>query len=85
MFALLPLVGGLLLGWLTPRRTAVGVQVILFAVAITMVTISAPAHGASYLDSLWIGPALAVVSAGTLLLGMWVRRRTGSRASAQDR
>jgi hypothetical protein len=49
---------------------------VLFAVAITMLTLSAPDHGASYKDSLWIGPGLAIVSAGTLLLGFWLARRS---------
>ena len=31
MFALLPLVGGLLLGWLAPRRTAVALEVVFYA------------------------------------------------------
>ena len=76
MFALLPVVGGVLLGWLAPRGIAIGGQVVFFAVALFVLTISAPAHGAHYSDSLWLGPALAAVSAGTLLFGMWLARRT---------
>lgn len=76
VFALLPIVGGVLLGWLAPRGFAIVGQIAFFGVAITVLTISAPAHHAHYSDSLWLGPALAVVSAGTLLLGMWLARRT---------
>lgn len=81
MFALLPLIGGLLLGWLAPRKVAIPAQIVLCAVAITMLTLSAPDHGASYKDSLWIGPGLAIVSAGTLLLGFWLARRSARNAA----
>ena len=82
MAALLPLIGGLLLGRLAPRRIAIALQVVLFAIAITVLTISAPRHGGSHADSLWIGPALAVVSVATLLAGFWLRRRSAAPASA---
>lgn len=75
MFAQLPIVGGPL-AWLAPRGIAIGGQMVFFAVAIFVLVISAPAHGARYSDSLWLGPALAVESAGTLLFGMWLARRT---------
>jgi hypothetical protein len=83
MFALLPLIGGVLLGWLAPRRVAIPAQVLLFGIAITMLTLSAPDHGASYRDSLWVGPGLAIVSAGTLFAGFWLARRTGRRTTAR--
>jgi hypothetical protein len=82
MFALLPLVGGLLLGWLASRRIAIVVQVVLYAIALTMLVASAPDHGGTYADAGWLAPALAVVSAGTLLLGFRLARRgsgTGTR------
>ncbi|MEY2518141.1 MAG: hypothetical protein QOJ89_5505 [bacterium] len=69
MFALLPILGGPLLGWLAPRKTAVALQLALYAVAIAVLTSTAPDHGGSYRDVLWIAPALAVVSAAALLLG----------------
>jgi hypothetical protein len=81
MFALLPVIGGLLLGWLAPRKIAIALQVVLFAIATTILTISAPDHGGSYRDSLWIGPALALVSAATLLAGFWLHRRIARRTS----
>jgi len=70
LFALLPVIGGLLLGWLAPRRTAITAQVVLFAVAATMVTLSAPDHGGGYGDVVWIAPGLAIASTATLLLGL---------------
>lgn len=82
MFALLPLIGGLLLGRFAARKVAITVQVVFFAVAIAALTISAPDHSASYADSLWIGPALAVLSAGTLLAGFKLAGRTERRRTA---
>lgn len=82
MFALLPLVGGPLLGWLAPPKTAIALQTVFFALAVGMLTISAPDHGGRYRDALWIAPVLAVVSAGTLLLGFWLAR-SAARRSAQ--
>jgi hypothetical protein len=79
MFALLPLVGGLLLGWLAPRRIAIPVQVVFYAIATAMLVMSAPDHGGRYRDGLWLGPALAVVSAVALLLGFWLARRDTRR------
>jgi hypothetical protein len=82
MFALLPLIGGVLLGWLTPRKTAAAVQALLYAVAVTVLTLTAPQHGGHYSDSLWIAPALALISAGTLYLGLRIgRRRARARQS----
>jgi peptidoglycan/LPS O-acetylase OafA/YrhL len=75
MFALLPLIGGVLLGWLAPRRIAIPAQIALFAIALTMLTLSAPDHGATYSDAFWMGPALALISAGTLLIGFRLAQR----------
>ncbi len=69
MFALLPLLGGPLLGWLAPRRTAIALQTVLFAIAVAILAITAPDHGGSHRDIVWIAPILAVLSAATLLLG----------------
>jgi hypothetical protein len=65
----------LLPGWIAPRRIAVVGQVVLYAIALTMPIISPPDHGGSYGDAWWIVPPLAVVSAGTLLLGFRLARR----------
>jgi hypothetical protein len=75
MFALLPIVGGILAGWLAPRRTAIVLQIVFWAVAVVMLTLSAPDHGASYGDVILIAPALAAVSAATLWFGLWLSRR----------
>ena len=82
MFALLPLIGGVLAGWLAPRRTAIVLQVLFYLVAVAALTVSAPSHGGDHGDIVWIAPALAVVSAGTLLIGLWLGRR-GGRTAAQ--
>ena len=81
MFALLPIVGGVLVGWLAPRKLAITLQVIFYLIAVIMLTISAPDHGGSYRDIAWIAPALAVISAVTLLIGLRLARRS-ARASA---
>ena len=76
MFAILPLVGGVLAGWKLQRRAAIVTQIVLWAIAVTVLTLTAPQHGESYSIGLVIGPALAVVSAGTLALGVVVRSRS---------
>jgi hypothetical protein len=81
MFALLPLIGGPLLGWLAPRRTAILLQIVLWAVAVAVLTITAPDHGGGYRDIVWIAPVLAVASAGALMLGFWFGR-PGRRSAA---
>jgi hypothetical protein len=81
MFALLPVIGGLIAGWLAPRRIAIALQVLFYAVAVTILTITAPDHGGNYGDIVWIAPALAVVSAIALYVGLWLGRRGTSRAA----
>jgi hypothetical protein len=83
MFALLPFVGGLLAGWLAPRKIAIALQVVFYVVAVAMLTASAPDHGGHYSDIAWIAPGLAVVSAGTLVIGLWLARRAARRDSVQ--
>lgn len=80
MFAILPLVGGVLAGWKLHQRAAIATQIALWAIAVTVLTLTAPQHGASYSTGLVIGPALAVVSAGTLALGFVVSRRSTRNA-----
>jgi hypothetical protein len=79
MFALLPLVGGLLLGLLARRRIAIALQVVFFTVAAAAMTASAPDHGGTYADALWLVPILALVSAATLSAGLWIARRRAQR------
>jgi len=83
MFALLPVIGGLLAGWLAPRKVAIALQIAFYLVAVAMLTASAPDHGGAYSDVVWIAPALAVVSAGTLILGLWLGRRGACHGTAQ--
>jgi hypothetical protein len=79
MFALLPLVGGLILGLLARRRIAIALQAVFFAIAAIAMTVSAPDHGGSYTDAFWLVPILALVSAATLGAGLWIGRRRASR------
>jgi hypothetical protein len=83
MFALLPVIGGLLAGWLAPRKVAIALQILFYGVAVTILTASAPDHGGDYGDIVWIAPALAVVSIVTLLIGLWLGRRSASRSATQ--
>jgi uncharacterized protein (TIGR03382 family) len=75
MFLLLPLLGGVLAGWLAPKRTAVAVQVAFAVIAATIVTASAPQHGSDYGIVVWVVPITIVVSVAGLALGFLVRRR----------
>ncbi len=45
-------------------------------------TVSAPDHGGSYTDAFWLAPILALVSAATLVAGLWTARRRISREQA---
>ena len=81
MLALLPVLGGLLAGWLAPRRTAILLQLLFYALAVTGLTLSAPDHGGTYGDALWIAPALAVLSVGSLLVGF---RLSGAGADRSE-
>ena len=84
MFALLPVIGGLLLGWLAPRRTAIIAQLVLFALAATMVTLSAPDHGGGYGDAVWIAPGIALASTAALLLGLRLGQGSPSRHESEQ-
>jgi hypothetical protein len=75
MFLLLPLVGGALAGWLAPRRTAIALQVAFAIVAATVVTASAPRHGADNGIVVWVIPITIVVSIVGLGMGLLLRRR----------
>lgn len=75
MFLLLPLLGGVLAGWLAPKRTAILLQVAFAAVAATVVTASAPLHGEDYGIVVYVVPLTIVVSVAALYVGFWLRRR----------
>jgi hypothetical protein len=82
VFALLPLLGGVLLGWLAPRKAAITVQAVFYAIAETVLTLTAPSHGGHYSDGILIGIALAAVSTGTLYFGFWIGRRRSAPGPA---
>jgi hypothetical protein len=75
MFALLPVIGGFLVGWRAPRRVAIGVEVVLFAIGAVVFTLTAPHHNTSYASGALDCIPMAAVSAGATALGMWLRRR----------
>jgi hypothetical protein len=75
MFLLLPLIGGVLAGWLASKRTAITLQIAFAVVAASVVTASAPKQGADYGIVVWVVPITIVVSTIGLSLGFLVRRR----------
>jgi ABC-type multidrug transport system permease subunit len=75
MFLFLPLLGGVLAGWLAPKRTAIALQVAFAIIAAIIVTASAPQHGADYGIVVWVVPITILVSVLGLALGFFVRRR----------
>lgn len=75
MSLLLPLLGGVLAGWLAPKRTAILLQVAFAVVAATVVTASAPWHGQDYGIVVYVVPLTIVVSIAALYAGFWLRRR----------
>lgn len=75
MFLLLPLLGGVLAGWLAPKHTAILLQMVFAAVAATVVTASAPLHGEDYGIVVYVLPITVVISVAALYAGFWLRRR----------
>lgn len=75
MFLILPVLGGLLLGWKAPLRIAIAVQVVLAAVAATILIATAPDHGHSYSIGFLVVPGVAVISALTLWVGTQIAGR----------
>jgi len=75
MSLLLPLLGGVLAGWLAPKRTAILLQVAFAVVAATVVTASAPKHGEDYGIVVYVVPITVVVSVAALYAGFVLRRR----------
>jgi len=80
MFLLLPLIGGFLAGWLARRRVAIPVEIALFAIGAAVFVLTAPNHDATYTSSIAICLPVALVSAGTTALGMWLRGRRTANA-----
>jgi hypothetical protein len=79
MFAVLPLLGGLLLGRFTPARAAIAVQVVFYAIASAALILSAPDHGASHTDGVLLSLVLAPLCALTVFLG-WIWRHRSQQA-----
>ncbi|MDT3440287.1 MULTISPECIES: hypothetical protein [unclassified Pseudofrankia] len=75
MTAILPLLGGLLLGRFAAIRVAVGIQIALYAVAAASLILTAPDHGGSYTDGVLLSLVLAPLSALTFFLGRLWRKR----------
>lgn len=75
MALLLPILGGVLAGWLAPKRTAILLQVAFAVIAATVVTTSAPKHGEDYGIVVYVVPITVVVSVAALYAGFVLRRR----------
>ena len=75
MLLLLPLVGGVLAGWLAPRPAAIALQAAFAVIAATVVTLSAPMHGSDYGIVVSVTPITVAVSVVALGAGMLLRRR----------
>lgn len=85
MSAVLPLLGGLLLGrFVADRRLAIATQVIFFLVAAGVLVASAPSHDSSHAQGALLAAILAPVSVATLALGTLWRTRTTVAVSASQ-
>ncbi|WP_261565113.1 hypothetical protein [Frankia gtarii] len=80
MFAILPLLGGVLLGRFASTRIAVAVQIAFYAIASAVLVATAPDHGGSHTDGLWLSLVLAPLSALTVFIG-WTWRRRSQRSA----
>ena len=80
MLAILPLVGGILLGWLASRRVAILVQILFVAVASAVIISTAPDHGHTSASMWWVVPVLAGLGALSLLAGFWIAGRRAGRS-----
>ena len=76
MLLLLPLIGGVLAGWLAPTRVAIGLQVVFAVIGASVVIVSAPQHGTTQgVAAVWVIPLTIVVAVTALAGGMLIRRR----------
>ncbi|MEO8696423.1 MAG: hypothetical protein ABI658_23115 [Acidimicrobiales bacterium] len=79
MSAVLPLIGGLLLGrFVKDLRVAAAIQVAFYAIAAALLISSAPDHGASHTQGAVLALVLAPVSVATLYLGTMWRHRSSA-------
>jgi ribose/xylose/arabinose/galactoside ABC-type transport system permease subunit len=77
MFALLPLVGGILLArFLGSRSTVVGVEIAFFAIAAAVLIATAPDHGHGYGAGVLLSVVLAPLCALAVVLGTVWRNRS---------
>ncbi|MEY2465449.1 MAG: hypothetical protein QOH64_3587 [Acidimicrobiaceae bacterium] len=76
MIAVLPLIGGLLLGrFVANRRAAIAAQAALVALAAAVLIATAPSHDASYGEGVLLAVILVPVCIATFALGsLWQRR-----------
>ncbi|MEY2423784.1 MAG: hypothetical protein QOI95_3851 [Acidimicrobiaceae bacterium] len=76
MIAVLPLIGGLLLGrFVANRRGAIAAQAALVALAAAVLIATAPSHDTSYGEGVLLAVILVPVSVATFALGaLWQRR-----------
>ena len=76
MSAVLPLLGGLLVGrFVTNLRIGIAAQLALFAIAAAALIATAPDHGASHGQGVLFALVLAPVSVATFYLGtVWQHR-----------
>ncbi|MGF7235136.1 MAG: hypothetical protein ACQSGP_09275 [Frankia sp.] len=79
MSAILPLLGGLLLGRFAPVRPAIAVQIAFYAVAAAALIATAPNHGSGYAGGVILSLVLAPLSAVAYFIG-WSWRRRAQRA-----
>jgi hypothetical protein len=80
MLAVLPLVGGILLGWFASRGVAILVQLLFVAIASAVLINTAPDHGHTSASMWWIVPALAALGALSLAVGFWIAGRRAGKA-----
>jgi peptidoglycan/LPS O-acetylase OafA/YrhL len=79
MAALLPLIGGVLLArFAASRTTVVGVELVLYAIAATVLIASAPDHGHSYGSGVILSLVLAPLCVLAVVLGSLWRNRQAS-------
>lgn len=83
MSAVLPLLGGLLLGrFVDNRRVAIAVQAVFYAISAAALIVSAPSHGSTYGVGVLLAAILVPVSVATFWLGtVWQHRAAGVRAA----
>jgi drug/metabolite transporter (DMT)-like permease len=84
MLAVLPLIGGLLLGrFVNDLRFAAAIQAAFYAVAAAVLISTAPDHSSTHAKGAVLALVLAPVAAATLYLGrIWQQRATTARGQA---